>query len=152
MKVPDPSASSCEHQIGRYIQALVHINRLRDHVDKEYEKAPGRLLDKFQDLPRELKSSLQLSDDDQGLTQALESVSMRAVRLINQARDEQLKRRQTSTAAYAPTYRPDLQREVDSLERILLQETINAAEQCLCHDSPKRVPPKRDVSIPWQRQ
>jgi hypothetical protein len=151
VKSAEYSASSCEYRIGRYVQALVRVNRLRDHVDKEYEKAPGRLLDKFQNLPGELKGSLQLSDDDQGLTQALESISMRAVRLINQARDEQLKRRQTSTAAYAPTYRPDLQGEVDSLERILLQETINAAEQCLCHEGPKRVPPKRDVSIPWQR-
>ncbi len=148
---PDYSASSCEHQIDRYIKALVYVNHLREHVDQEYEKAPGRLLDKFQDLPQQLAKSLQLSEDDPGLTEAIQSVSSKAVRLINQARDEQLKRKKTSTAEYMTTYKPDLHQAVDSLEHILLQETSNAAEKCLCHEQPKRVYPKGDVNINWPR-
>lgn len=147
MSSPDYSHEQCGSTIGRYVRAMVQVERLRDKIDEEYERAPGRLLDKFEELPRTLPKYL--ADEDSLLTNALVVISRDAVQLINAARDGQLKRRKTSTSEYLPSYKQDLVKTVDRLEKVLMEQALDAAQKCICSKQPTKVMAKRNVDIDW---
>lgn len=133
-------SSGCTARISRYIDSIVHMERLRDKVQKEHEEAPGRLRDSFTQLPGDIQA-LTLDEDLLMLTARL---AEEGVGIIDTARFAMMAHKTKEIDQYLPSYRQDLEKVITRMEQVLFSEAIEAAG-CLCEPEWKQVQPLRFI-------
>jgi hypothetical protein len=120
----------CEKSVSTYINALIQMEHLRDKVREQHEDAPGRLMDLFDQMPRDVSSTLHI--DEGPLLESVKLAAKEGLRVIDAARDEMMRRGTKKVAVYLPSYRPQLEKLITGVEQSLFREAMDLASGCLC--------------------
>lgn len=122
---------TCEESVSTYVDALIRMERLRDKVAEQHEDAPGRLMDLFEQMPRDVSRILNV--DEGPLLESVNLVSNEGLRVIEEARKEMMRRKTKKVAVYLPSYRTQLEELITGVEQSLFREAIEVAGACLCN-------------------